>query len=91
MNVTLKNAGSGGINGWTLVWTFPGDQKISNLWNGTYTQSGAAVTVKNADFNGAIPAGGGTVNFGFNLSYSGSNAKPSAFTLNGVDCQIEKN
>jgi uncharacterized protein (DUF362 family) len=91
VNVTVKNAGSGGINGWTLVWTFPGDQKISNLWNGTYTQSGAAVTVKNADFNGVIPAGGGTVNFGFNLSYSGSNAKPSAFILNGVDCQIEKN
>jgi uncharacterized protein (DUF362 family) len=89
VNVTIKNAGSGGINGWTLVWTFPGNQKISNLWNGSYTQSGAAVTVKNADFNGVIVANGGTVNFGFNLSYSGSNAKPSAFTLNGVECQLE--
>jgi enterochelin esterase-like enzyme len=88
VNITIKNNGSATINGWTLEWTFPGNQKITNMWNATYTQSGAAVTVKNASYNSAIPAKG-SVTFGFNLSYSGSNAKPAGFTLNGTACQLE--
>jgi len=89
INVTIRNNGSSAINGWTLAWTFPGNQQITNLWNGTYTQSGASVTVKNASWNGTIAANGGTVSFGFNISYSGTNAKPTAFTLNGTACQSQ--
>jgi endo-1,4-beta-xylanase len=88
VSITIKNNGSSTINGWTLGWTFPGNQKITNMWNATYTQSGAGVTVKNVSYNGAIP-GKGSVTFGFNLSYSGSNAKPADFTLNGTACQLE--
>jgi enterochelin esterase-like enzyme len=88
VSVTIKNNGSSTINGWTLGWTFPGNQKITNMWNATYTQSGAAVSVKNISYNGAIPARG-SVTFGFNLSYSGANAKPADFTLNGTPCQLE--
>ncbi|HYH02904.1 MAG TPA: cellulose binding domain-containing protein, partial [Bacillota bacterium] len=87
INVTMKNNGTSAINGWTLAWNFPGNQKIVNLWNGSFTQSGTAVTVKNMSYNGIIPAGG-TVSFGFNISYSGPNAKPTAFTLNGTVCGI---
>jgi hypothetical protein len=76
------------VNGWTLAFTFPGNQTITNLWNGSYTQSGASVSVKDAGFNANIPAGGGSVNFGFNINYSGTNAKPAAFTLNGTVCQV---
>jgi enterochelin esterase-like enzyme len=88
VSITIKNNGSSTINGWTLGWTFPGNQKITNMWNATYTQSGAAVTAKNAAYNSAIPAKG-SVTFGFNLSYSGSNAKPADFTLNGTVCSLE--
>jgi cellulose 1,4-beta-cellobiosidase len=89
INVTIKNNSSTAVNGWTLAWTFPGNQKITNLWNGSYTQSGASVSVRDAGFNANIPANGGSVNFGFNISYSGSNAKPTSFTLNGTACQIQ--
>ncbi|HYH04977.1 MAG TPA: cellulose binding domain-containing protein, partial [Bacillota bacterium] len=85
VNITIKNNGTSAINGWTIAWNFAGNQKISNLWCGTYTQSGTAVTVKDAGYNGTI-APGGTVNFGFNINYSGVNAKPTAFTVNGVAC-----
>lgn len=88
INVIIKNAGNTGINGWTLAWNFGGNQKIVNLWNGTYTQIGTAVTVKNMSYNATIPANG-TVSFGFNISYSGSNIKPIAFTLNGTPCQVQ--
>jgi hypothetical protein len=88
VNVTVKNNGASAVNGWTLAWTFPGSQKITNLWNGGYTQTGAAVTVKNAAHNGAI-ASGASVSFGFTLSYSGVNTKPAEFTLNGISCQVQ--
>jgi arabinoxylan arabinofuranohydrolase len=88
VSITIKNNGATAINGWTLAWSFAGNQKITNLWNGTYTQNGTAVTVKNAPYNGTIPARG-SVNLGFNISYSGANGKPTGFTLNGTACQLE--
>ncbi|HEX3048941.1 MAG TPA: cellulose binding domain-containing protein [Bacillota bacterium] len=48
VDVTIKNNTASAVNGWTLNWTFPGNQTITNLWNGTYTQSGASVSVKDA-------------------------------------------
>jgi cellulose 1,4-beta-cellobiosidase len=87
VNVTIKNSGPA-IKGRILTWNFPGNQQITNLWNATFTQSGTSVTVKNAAFNETIAAGG-TASFGFNLSYSGSNAKPTGFTLNGTACPGE--
>jgi beta-xylosidase len=86
-DVTIKNNGTAAINGWTLTWIFPGNQTITNLWNATYTQSGTSVSVTNASYNATIGANGGTVNFGFNANYSGTNAKPTSFKLNGTTCQ----
>jgi rhamnogalacturonan endolyase len=80
ISVTLENNGPA-INGWTVGWTFPGNQTITNMWSATYTQSGASVTVKDAGFNASLPTGGST-NFGFNINYSGTNAVPTSFTVN---------
>jgi Cellulose binding domain/Glycosyl hydrolase family 12 len=81
----IKNTGGAAINGWTLAWTFPGDQKIAQLWNGSYTQSGEAVRVTNASYNAAIPPGG-TATVGFTGTFTSNDTSPSAFTLNGVPC-----
>jgi cellulase/cellobiase CelA1 len=89
INVTITNNTTTAVNGWTLAFTFPGNQTISNMWNATYTQSGASVSVKDGGFNAYIPANGGSVNFGFNINYSGTNAKPTNFTLNGTPCQVQ--
>jgi endoglucanase len=89
ISVTITNNSATAVNGWTLAFSFPGNQTITNLWNGTYTQSGASVSVKDAGSNATIAAGGGTVNFGFNINYSGTNAKPTGFTLNGAACQVQ--
>ncbi len=88
VNVTIVNHGLAVIDGWTLNWNFPGNQRIMSMWNGTYIQKGAAVTVTNAFYNGAIPAQG-AVSFGFSVSYSGANAQPSCFTINGANCPNE--
>jgi cellulose 1,4-beta-cellobiosidase len=83
-DVTIKNNGAA-LTSWTLGWTFSGNQRITNLWNGLVSQSGQAVTVNNAAWNGAV-ASGGTVNFGFQGTYAGANAKPTSFVLNGMVC-----
>jgi endo-1,4-beta-xylanase len=85
VNVTVNSGSPTPIDGWTLTWTFPGDQQITNLWNGTYSQSGASVSVSNASWNPTIPANG-SVGFGFNMAFSGSNGVPTDFALNGVAC-----
>lgn len=86
-NIIITNTGNTSVNGWTLVWNFPGNQKVTSLWNGTYTQKAKTVTVKNASWNGTIAAGA-TTQLGFNANYSGTNNKPTAFTLNGLACQL---
>ena len=70
------------ISGWTLTWSFADGQTITNLRDGTSTQSGANVSVTNASYNGAVPAGSST-SFGFNGSWNNvANAVPTSFALN---------
>ncbi|MEU6408668.1 cellulose-binding domain-containing protein [Microbispora sp. NPDC046933] len=83
-SVSVRNLGDP-VNGWRLTWSFPAGQTITQLWNGSYTQSGSQVTVANASYNGAIPSGG-SAGFGFNGSWNDSNPVPSSFALNGVAC-----
>jgi cellulose 1,4-beta-cellobiosidase len=73
--VVVTNTGSGTLNGWSLGWTFPGSQDINNLWNGSYTQSGGAVAVSNASYDGSL-APGATATVGFTAT--GSSASPSS-------------
>ncbi|MEV0564062.1 endo-1,4-beta-xylanase [Dactylosporangium sp. NPDC050588] len=86
-DVTVTNTGSTAVTGWTLRWTFAGNQQVSQAWSTVLTQSGAAVTAVNAAWNGTIPAGA-SANFGFLASYTGGNTDPSAFTLNGTACTL---
>jgi cellulase/cellobiase CelA1 len=72
-------AGAARVNGWTVRWTFPGGQAVTQLWNGTYTASGASVTVRNLSYNGTLGAGTSTT-FGFLGTGSAGNAIPAAIT-----------
>jgi glucuronoarabinoxylan endo-1,4-beta-xylanase len=84
-NVTVANSGSSPVNGWTLAFTFPGDQKITNAWNGVATQSGESVSIANESYNATIAAGGST-SLGFQGTFSASDAAPTSFSLNGTPC-----
>jgi cellulase/cellobiase CelA1 len=57
-------AGASGVNGWTVAWTLAGGQSITQLWNGTLSTNGSAVSVKNVSYNGTLGAGASTT-FGF--------------------------
>ncbi|WP_449062489.1 glycoside hydrolase family 48 protein [Planomonospora algeriensis] len=84
-SVTIKNLGDP-LNGWTLGFDFPNaSQKLVQGWSATWAQSGSTVTAKSMDWNGRLATGAST-SIGFNGSWSGSNPKPAAFTINGTTC-----
>jgi Cellulose binding domain/Glycosyl hydrolases family 16 len=85
-NVTVANAGSAAINGWTLKFTFPASgQTVTQGWNATWSQSGQNVTATSMSYNGSLSPGTST-SIGFNGSWTTSNPVPTSFTLNGVTC-----
>jgi len=84
-NLTIANTGSSAINGWKLTFTFPGDQKITNAWNGVESQSGENVTITNESYNATIAAGSST-SLGFQGTWTSSDASPTSFSVNGTTC-----
>jgi endoglucanase len=86
-DINIANTGTTTINGWTLTFTFPGNQVMTEKWNATWTQTGAAVTATALSWNSSI-APAASVSIGFNASYSGTNSKPTAFALNGRACTV---
>jgi len=83
-SVAVTNLGDP-VSGWTLGFSLASGQTVTQLWNGVVSQSGAAVTVRDAGYNAALGTGAST-SFGFNGAWTGTNAVPAAFTLNGVAC-----
>ncbi|MDG4765269.1 cellulase family glycosylhydrolase [Solwaraspora sp. WMMD406] len=75
--VEVRNTGTSAISGWTVTWTNPSGTSIASLWNGRLTTSGAAVTVRNEAYNGALAPTAAT-SFGF--LGSGSSATPADLT-----------
>ncbi|MDT9695455.1 glycoside hydrolase family 6 protein [Streptomyces sp. P17] len=85
--VTVTNNGAA-KSSWAVKWSYAGNQQITNGWNAKLSQSGTAVTAANESYNGTLGTGG-SVSFGFNASYSGTNAIPATFTLDGVTCNVD--
>jgi hypothetical protein len=82
--VTITN-NAAAITSWSLAFTFPNDQVVSNGWDGTYTQNGQNVTVTSESWNGALATGGSTT-IGFTGTVGATNSVPASFTVNGFAC-----
>lgn len=85
--VTITNNGAA-KSSWAAKWSYAGNQQITSGWNAKISQSGTAVTAANETYNGSLGTGS-SVSFGFNASYSGTNALPTTFTLDGVTCNVD--
>ncbi len=83
--LSIQNTGTAALNGWTLTWTFPGSQQVSQLWNGAMTQAGTTVTVGNLSYNASIAPGASYNDAG--LTANGTVGVPTSFAINGVACQ----
>lgn len=83
-DVAITNLGQA-VNGWSLAWTFPDGQRVTQAWNATTSNVGDQVTAADAGYNASL-GGDATVSFGFNGSWSGANGVPTSFALNGTVC-----
>ncbi|MET0426752.1 MAG: cellulose binding domain-containing protein [Actinoplanes sp.] len=82
--VDITNTGAAPINGWTLTFSWPTTwQTVTSGWSADWVQTGREVRVTGT---GSLAANGGTTSAGFVGSYSGPNALPTVFTLNGTVC-----
>jgi endoglucanase len=86
-SISITNTGSITIQSWSLTWTWPGNQQITSAWNATSSQKGNSVTFSSMSYNGSIAAGATLTGIGFNANYSGTNAAPATFSLNGMQCK----
>ncbi len=62
--VKVTNTGTTAISSWKVTWTWSGSQRVTSMWNASYTQTGSTVTATNASHNGSVAAGG-SASFGF--------------------------
>ncbi|HET9137974.1 endo-1,4-beta-xylanase [Actinophytocola sp.] len=87
--VTITNTGTSAINGWTLAFSFPAGQRVSQGWSATWTQAAgsANVTATPLDWNRNL-APNNSVQIGFNGTFTGSNPEPTAFTINNTACTV---
>ncbi|GLH99012.1 extracellular catalytic domain type 1 short-chain-length polyhydroxyalkanoate depolymerase [Phytohabitans aurantiacus] len=86
-SVTITNTGTTAVNGWSLGFTLPSGQTITNGWNATYAPNSGAVTASNLSYNGTI-APNASVGIGFQATHTGNSGKPTTFTLNGTGCAV---
>lgn len=73
------------MSSWSLSFDFTGGQELTQGWNAKWSQSGTTVTAASESYNGSL-ATGASVSAGFIASWSGSNAVPTSFKLNGTSC-----
>ncbi|WP_327028205.1 PHB depolymerase family esterase [Micromonospora sp. NBC_01740] len=86
-SVTVTNTGTTTVDGWSLAFTLPAGQSITNGWNATYAPTSGAVTARNVSYNATI-APGTSVSVGFQATHTGDTGRPASFTLNGATCAI---
>jgi hypothetical protein len=85
INRTVTNTGTAPISGWSIGFTFPGDQTITSAWNAAITQSGSTVTAADLAYNRVLNPAAAT-SFGLQGTWHTSDAPPTGFTLNGRTC-----
>ncbi|WP_433213885.1 cellulose binding domain-containing protein [Dactylosporangium sp. CS-047395] len=84
-DVTLTNLTGAELRGWTLRFDYPSGQKVTGYWNAIAAQSGTAVTVRPTGDQPSVVAGG-SLTFGIQGTWQGTNPNPAGFTVNGSPC-----
>lgn len=85
--ISITNTGTTPITSWNLTFTFAGNQTITANWSAVLKQTGNFVTMQNQAYNGTIAPKATLTGMGFQATYSGKNAVPAVFTVNGSVCK----
>jgi hypothetical protein len=79
LGFTVSDTGQSATNGWSVAFSWPGSQTLTQIWNAAASQSGSTLDATSLSYNGVIQPGGSTT-FGL----LGSGAAPS--TLPDLAC-----
>ncbi|MFH9073517.1 glycosyl hydrolase family 18 protein [Streptomyces alboflavus] len=82
----VRNSGTAPSTAWTLEFDLPPGVTVSGHTHGEATVSGSHVTVKNAYYNGRVPAGGSTEPYSYTFTGRGPVGTPTGCTINGDKC-----
>ncbi|MBB5874581.1 hypothetical protein F4553_008015 [Allocatelliglobosispora scoriae] len=75
------------VTSWSVSFDVADQQVVAFAMYGGFTQTGRHVTVSNASFNGAIPAGGSiTLGIGVHTNPTLTNVPVASFVYNGQTC-----
>lgn len=85
--VTVRNIGKVPLTGWTISFTFPGDQAISSAWNADFTQTGPRVSARHQNYYDASIAPGASRSLGFLGTWASNDSAPQRFSVNGIACK----
>lgn len=83
--LTVQNTSTVAVNGWSLGFSFEGDQIITGGSGAQFSQAGAAVTVRNDAANVYLPPSGAATAV-FEATYGQDNRMPTRFALDGAEC-----
>ena len=81
--LVIQNTGTTPLKPWTLSWTFSGDQKVLSVVPGSFTQTGADVTVTATKLMPKLAPGKKTAVV---VTGKGAADAPWLFYLNGRPC-----
>lgn len=84
--LSITNTGQVADNGWTLTYTFGGDQQATNVWGASVTQSGRQVKLTSLAWDASIAPGATLTTVGMYGTWATSDSGPTGFALNGVPC-----
>ncbi|WP_410574392.1 cellulose binding domain-containing protein [Amycolatopsis sp. cmx-4-61] len=84
-SATITNRGPETLRSWSLAMTFTVGQRLTDGWNGTWTQRGSRLTVLGPSWKTDLQPGEAFTT-GFNGSFAASNPAPTGFTVNGGAC-----
>jgi endo-1,4-beta-xylanase len=86
--LTLTNTGTSALSGWTLSFSLPAGQQITQPgWSAMWSQSGQSVTATPLSWNSTLAPGGSTT-IGFNGTHTGGTGEPTTFTVGGSSCTV---
>lgn len=80
VTITNEDGMATPLAGWTLIFPFGGDQRVTSAWNAVVTQNAQQVTASSEPYNASL-ANGGSVTFGFAGTWTASDAPPGPARL----------
>jgi serine/threonine-protein kinase len=85
VELTIVNAGPASLHGWTVEFSFPGDQRVLSVQSAGWSQNGSAVVLRDQGANAVLKAGS-AVTVGISGTYQTGNPLPTMFALRNTAC-----